>query len=522
MERICPACGRLRSADTVCGCQSAVAEEVELVIENDEDEAASPAPAAPIAAGADEAAPAPAEAAPAEATPAPPAQPKPPAARPRRRLFGAVVLSGGAAMAAVFLLLCTGVFGYFGYQRFWNTPDRALRGLVEATRLSDMPEARRYVDPALWPGTNPLPDPALLRAAAHFTGMDDIPWTTRTQEAAASEWSEPVAVPELGKEGGVWLEKRDGRWLVVRYAAGWGADMSGPARLLREMREAADERDGAGFLERVRAGRRTCEGRDCRALAEKIGKGGSAEMLEVVTMPEITPGSLRVTEEGGEVVVRWLRKTRFLGQEGLHELRFAKEDGRWMVTAADGSNFTELDEEMDTWTENHGEMLWRARVAVYVEVKSLEPFCEEWYYGTCMTQVLPTEVKNIGTQKVTSIKVSKVRARRYMGQSSQTLWGIWKNLSPGDASSLPNTVSPPVKRLRASEVFQTWEFYRVEWIELESGERLEYSTRDYREAANGTLVFSEVRASREVGGLSTEVFQKLAEERAAAGYPDSP
>jgi hypothetical protein len=71
-------------------------------------------------------------------------------------------------------------------------------------------------------------------------------------------------------------------------------------------------------------------------------------------------------------------------------------------------------------------------------------------------------------------------------------------------------------------VFQTWEFYRVEWIELESGERLEYSTRDYREAANGTLVFSEVRASREVGGLSTEVFQKLAEERAAAGYPDSP
>ncbi|MSQ00932.1 MAG: hypothetical protein EXR71_03440 [Myxococcales bacterium] len=385
-----------------------------------------------------------------------------------------------------------------------------------------MPEARRYVDPALWPEAAVFPDPTLLRALSHFDGLVHIPWTTHTDEAAASQWSEPAAVPELAAEAGVWLERRDGRWLLVRYAAGWGSEVTGPAELLRDMREAARDRDGTAFLASVKAGERTCKDRECRSIAEAVSKGEAPAMVDVIDMPEVKPGSLQVTEDDGEVVVRWLRETRFLGQEGVTELRFAKEDGRWVVTTADGSNFADIDEEMDTWTENHGEMLWRAEVAAYVEVRSLTPFCEEWYWGTCLTKVLPTEVRNVGTQSVKSVKVSKVRARRYMGQTSQTLWGIGRNLQPGKASSNPSSASPPVRRLRTGDVSETWEFYRVEWIEFEDGERLSYSARDYREAASGTLVFSDVRAARERGGLSTDGYRGLVRERTEAGYPDTP
>ena len=502
MEQTCPVCGCRLSAGAVCVCRLPVAEEVELSLHEDEASAA-PTPST-------------------GATPAAPPTSWSPVVGAPRRVPRVVLWSASAAVIALFLLLCAGVVGHSAYQHYWNTPDRALRALVEAAGQADMPEARRYVDPALWPPVEVHPDPGLLRALSHFDGLDRIPWTAKTDDAAASQWSELAAVPELAAEAGVWLEKRDGRWLLARYAAGWGGEVEGPAKLLRDMREAARDRDGTAFLSRVKAGERTCKDRECRSIAEAVTKGDTAAMVDVINMPEVKPGSLTVTEDDGEVVVRWLRETRFLAQEGVTELRFAKEDGQWVVTTADGSNFTDLDEEMETWTENHGEMLWRAQVAAYVEVRSLTPFCAEWYWGRCVSKILPTEVRNVGTQTVKSIKVSKVRARRYMGQSSQTLWGIWRNLQPGKASSMPASVSPPVSRRGSDDLTETWEFYRVEWIELDDGGRLSYSAKDYREAASGTLVFSDVRAARERGGMAMDAYRSLARERADAGYPDTP
>ncbi|MSQ04334.1 MAG: hypothetical protein EXR71_21050 [Myxococcales bacterium] len=165
-------------------------------------------------------------------------------------------------------------------------------------------------------------------------------------------------------------------------------------------------------------------------------------------------------------------------------------------------------------------MLWRAQVAAYADVKSLDSYCAEWYYSLCLNQILPTQVKNIGTQKITSIKVSKVRAQRYMGNASQTLWGIWRDLPPGAESSVPSTTSPPVKSSNGNrDLSETWEFYRVEWLELGDGTRLSYGAEDYREAARGTLTFTDVRAARERGGMSTKAVETLFEQRAAAGYP---
>lgn len=517
MEPTCPICGRRLSGGAVCACRGSVADAVELSLDEEEEPVGPEFPA-------DLSAPVPGTTAPPGAHQAPRAAPAgPPRAPPPARLPRMMLWSAAVAAIALFLLLCTGVVGYSAYQRYWNTPDRALRALVKAAGQADMPEARLYVASELWPAAQVLPDAALLRALAHFEGAQEIPWSSTTGDSAAALWFEDAAVPELSAAAGVWMEKTGGRWTVVRYSAGWGRAAEEAAELLRDMREAAKARDGTAFLARVKAGERTCKDRECRGIAEAVTKGEPVAMVDVVNMPDVQPGSLRVTEEDGEVVVRWLRETRFLGQEGVVELRFAKNDGRWEVTTADGSNFTELDEEMETWTENHGEMLWRAEVAAYVEVKSLTPFCEEWYFSVCLTRVLPTEVRNVGTQTVKSIKVSKVRARRYMGQTSQTLWGVWRDLQPGKASSNPASVSPPVSSRRRGSVdlTETWEFYRVEWIELEDGGRLSYSVRDYREAASGTLVFSDVRAARARGGMSTDAYGTLVRERTEAGYPDT-
>ena len=87
---------------------------------------------------------------------------------------------------------------------------------------------------------------------------------------------------------------------------------------------------------------------------------------------------------------------------------------------------------------------------------------------------------------------------------------------------MPASVSPPVSRRGSDDLTETWEFYRVEWIELDDGGRLSYSAKDYREAASGTLVFSDVRAARERGGMAMDAYRSLARERADAGYPDTP
>jgi hypothetical protein len=175
------------------------------------------------------------------ADPTPPIPSAPAGARRPSRAWAVVAT---AALMSMFVLVCMGAGTYWAYQRLWNTPERALIALVDAAATADMPEARRRVSSDLWPRGQVMPDPAMLRALAHFEEHESIAWTTRADDKASSVWTQATAVPELSSEAGVWLDKVDGRWLLVRYAAGWGADVEEAAELLREMRNAADARDG--------------------------------------------------------------------------------------------------------------------------------------------------------------------------------------------------------------------------------------------------------------------------------------
>jgi hypothetical protein len=437
-----------------------------------------------------------------------------PALKKRRTLVLLLI-----AVLVFVLLACSCMCGasYLAYDRLWNTPERALKALADAVAHADIPEARRYVSDELWPADQLMPDPSMVRALEHFEGVQNIVWTDLTPSTASSTWTEIASVPELAVDANVQMKNIDGHWKLAGFAAGWGEDVSGVSDLLKTMRDEADARDGVGFLNQVVPGDRTCRDRACRSIAESVTAGTATGMVDDIKMTEVEPGTLRVTRDGDGVTVRWLRKTRYLDQEGLTELHFKEVDGKWVVVTADGSNFRKLDEAMETWTENHGEMLWRAQVADYVQVRSLPAFCGEYYYGVCLTEILPSEISNIGQQDIKQVKVSKVRALRYMGNASQTLWGIWRNLKPGQKSSDPSSASAPVHTGTTSGT--TWEFYRVEWIEFADGTRLSYAARDYREAAGGTLTFSEVRTAREHGDMSVEAYDKLIQERVAAGYP---
>jgi hypothetical protein len=434
----------------------------------------------------------------------------------RRPPFGTLL-----AVAAVlaFAVLCGGVGGYFVYDRFWNTPERALKALVDAASNGDLPGARRYVSPDAWAISEPAVPEGLARALTHFYLAEEIAWTEESDETAAATWTEPTSIPEITSSLGVWMQKHDGHWMLARYEAGWGKNVSEATELIAQMRMAADARDAERFLERVAPGEQTCEGKACRPVADAISSGKDTPMLDTVRMQDVEPGSLRVLEEEEDIVMRWLRKTRFLGQLGMFEMRFREVDGRWMVVATDSSNFRKLDDEMETWTENHGEMLWRGEMSSYVRVKSLDTYCAEWFFGVCLTAVLPTHVQNVGTRTISSIKVSKVRALKYMGNASQTLWGIFRNIAPGKGTSNPSSVSPPVRTRSRFNENETWEFYRVNWVVFADGTRMDYSAQDYRETEGGTLAFEDVRTARLKGGLSSKVYDDLVRAMEASGYP---
>ena len=434
-----------------------------------------------------------------------------------RPSFGTLLL--GVSGLAVAVLLCAGLGGYLFYERVWNTPERALKALAAAASDGDLVEARRYVAPSAWPISEAAVPEGLARAVSHYYGAEEVVWTEESEASAASTWTEPTAIPELTASLGVWMEKHDGRWKLARYDGGWDATVSQAAELVGEMRAAAEARDAERFLERVTPSEKTCQGKECKSVAEAIASGTGTPMLDTVRMENVEPGTLHVSTEGDDLVVHWLRWTRFLGQRGMFELRFRKVDGRWMVVSADNSNFRGMDDAMETWTENHGEMLWRVQLSTYVEVGSRDSYCAEWFYGICLTKILPTHVQNVGTQTIREIKVSKVRSLKYMGTASQTLWGTYRNIAPGRGTSTPSSYSPPVRTRVGTDLSETWEFYRVNWVVFEDGTRLDYNAQDYRNTEGGTLSFEDVRAARVKGGLSTKEYDSLERTLEASGYP---
>jgi hypothetical protein len=434
----------------------------------------------------------------------------------RRGVRAAMVAYAAALLSCAGL--CGGVAGNSAYNRLWNTPERALGQLVNAAESGDLPRMRGYVAPSAWPISEPAVPAGLDRVLHHFEGVEHITWTDKSNEAVASTWSEPTSVPEVTAGYGIWMERRDGHWKVSRFAGGWGEDVREATSLLADMRRAAVARDASGFLVRVLPTDETCEGKACKAIADAIATGADTTLLDVILMQGVVPGSLRVMEQGDDVVFRWLRETRYLEQHGMYELRFRRVDGVMVVVGVDNSNFRELDEEMETWTENHGEMLWRAQVSNYLEVKSLDAFCDEWFYGVCVTKVLPTHVQNIGNRTIREVKVSKVRALRYMGNASQTLWGVYRNIAPGKGTSNPSSASPPVTTRGGLDLGETWEFYRVNWVVFDDGARLDYDPTDYRDAKGVELAFEDVRSARVKGGMQVKRYENLRHELEAGGF----
>jgi hypothetical protein len=405
--------------------------------------------------------------------------------------------------------LSVGGLVVWGVLNYLDTPERALAKLTEALDEADLDEARRHVSPSAWPvehGAAPEMLHELLQRSA-LSG-DEIDWTTIDDDEATVRWSRPTAIPEIKHEEFVELSHASGDWKVSRFQSGWDDSASQIFTMLNKMRAAADRRDAEQFLQHAEPGENTCTAQTCPIIIKAIEDDTPHLFIETIDMTGMLDGSFRVVDAGDTVTFRWLRKTNYLDQVGVVQLQAEKNNGQWKVKTIDARHFAEIDDEMDVWTENHSEMLWRTELIELVEVGSRKSFCDEYnWYGQCVTTVHPTFVHNIGERKIKKIKVSKNRFGRRFGDSTQTLWGVYVNIQPGKTVDNPSQWSPPVYRKPNSK--QSFNFFRVDWVEFEDGERMSYTAKDYREEVGVGLTFDLVLETRTAAGSSFEDFEAL-------------
>ena len=252
-------------------------------------------------------------------------------------------------------------------------------------------------------------------------------------------------------------------------------------------------------------------------MVKAIEAGEPHLFVETIDMKDQVDGSLRVDQTDDVVKLTWLRRTRFLDRAGVIALTVDEVDGRWKVVSVDARHFDRMNDEMDVWTENHGEMLWRIQLKSLVEVGSRKSFCGEYdWYGRCITTVHPTYVHNVGERPIRRIRVSKNRYGRRFSDSTQTLWGVYANIAPEQTVDDPVDWSPPI--LTKPNAKHTFNFYRVDWVVFEDGERMEYASRDYREELLEGLTFDLVLETRRSAGSDLEDFETLQAEVEDHGY----
>jgi hypothetical protein len=358
-----------------------------------------------------------------------------------------------------------------------------------------------------------------MEALHQLAERETATWSERSNQLAVSTWQDAADVPEFVRNGEVRLEKVYGLWTLTRYEGTLNDVEMSVARLLSKLRAAVVAKNADAFFGLMMEGKGTCDGRTCETLRKAISTGKPHPLLELLLLEGAEQASITIKQDGEETLLRWVRPTRHLARYGFLELRFQGSGGDMRLAAGNAKHFDRLSEEMEVWTENHSDIAWNVKMKDHVEVKSLTPFCGRSFFGRCILKIVPTEVKNVGSRTIRSIKVSKVNARKFLGVSSQTLWQIHGSVAPGTVAGRPTSVSPPVK-WDGKDLSDTWEFYRINWIEFSGGERLEYKAVDYRDAKHGTLVFDDVLATRVAAGVTHATYDKLQEELVEAGFED--
>jgi hypothetical protein len=410
----------------------------------------------------------------------------------------------------------------WGWHRFVDTPDRAVHRLQAALRDGQLEDAHGLVAPELWSVTDPAPPASVATVINDATlAPPELAWTMENDDAVVLEWTSPTAVPEIVHERSVSVARVEGDWRVTSAAPGYATSVDEVAQVLADMRAAADARNGARFLSYALPGEGTCTLRTCPRVKQVIDAGQTHLFVDTIRMEGFVPASLRVEASDAHVTLRWLRRTRFLGQAGLVSLRFDRTGGAWRVSLGDAGHFAALDDELDTWTENHNEMLWRQEMARFVEVRELPGYCDATgFWGICVRMVYPTLVRNLDTKPIRSIKVSKNRAGRYFGNAETTLWGIFLNVAPGEARDGANEISPPIHSSRRWDGLESrpFPFQRVDWIEMEGEPRRVYVPKDYRKASDGSVTFDIVRDTRVAVGVATDRVDELRSDVVTAGY----
>ncbi|MFM2162697.1 MAG: hypothetical protein RLZZ383_2209 [Pseudomonadota bacterium] len=434
--------------------------------------------------------------------------------RGRSFLVGAAVVGLG--------MLFTGTV--WGWHRFVDTPDRAVHRLQVALRDGQLEDARELVAPDLWPATDPAPPAGVATVANDPTlAPADLPWTMQSDDAVFLEWKSPTAVPEIVHERSVSVARAEGAWRVTSAAPGYASSVDEVAQVLADMRAAADSRDGARFLSYAQPGDGTCTTKTCPRVKQVIDAGQTHLFAETVRMEGLVPASLRVEASDEQVTLRWLRRTRFLGQAGLVSLRFDRAGGAWRITLVDASNFAALDDELETWTENHNEMLWRKDMAALIRVGYAtygsyeELHClEDEVFGAVV-------VENVGTRGIRRVEVSLNTRAKYFATARTVARTAFTAVAAGAYGDPDNQVSIPFGFIPGSGLCG---FSRIDSIEFEDGERRVFASRDYRDIKGGTLTFDVVRAARADGDARKRIMEPtkrvddLLAEVHAAGYSD--
>jgi hypothetical protein len=420
------------------------------------------------------------------------------------------------------LLLPIGVgTGWWVWHNYVDTPDRAVHRLQQAIRNGRMDEARTLVSPDAWPVAEPSPSAALAkRLSSEALAADPIPWT-ETADAGhplSLTWQLPLSVPEFSAEQKIVVDRVDGDWKVIAAPTERDEALDGVAQTIAAMRATAQAHDGSGFLSHAIPGDGTCTAATCPRVRTLIDSGATHLFVESVNMDGMVPGSLSLQIDDDQVSMRWLRSTRHLDQSGMMAMELRRADGEWKVSKVDATHFAAMDDELELWTENHSEMLWREEISSIVEVRELPSFCASVnYWGNCSERVHPTFIKNVSPHLITSLKISKNQSGRYFSGAQNTLWGVYRNVRPGESRDAVDEASPPVQS-RPNLAGKPFSFIRVEWVNIEGQERKVFTPKDYRDVKDESLTFELVRNTRAAAGGKTQRIDELRAQMIDAGY----
>jgi hypothetical protein len=403
------------------------------------------------------------------------------------------------------------------HERLWSTPERALDALATAIVEGQYGRARGYVGAEAWPGAGAYPPDLLASTLEQFARAEDIRWVRDGATRARASIAQQTGLPEAAAAAVVWLERGDSGWQVLRYDAGWTADVAAAAAVLAQMRTAAHLRDADGFLGSVEREGGTCAGRSCKRVASAIREGSDDALLDAVWMRDAVPGSVRAEDADGVVILQWLRSTRFLGRPGMVSLRLEYLEDAWRLTEADDSHFERMAQEMDVWTENHGEVLWRQKVGAHVRLNAPTSGCCRWAGADCVDICLQTTITHVGPVAIQSARLQTLRARRYIADASSGGWKTLGTLGPGE--TVP--IGPPAEassRSGRGDTRNEWAFVRVELLEFEDGTRLAYEPQVLPASEASVPPFSEVLAARRAAGAPIHEYQSLHDELMEAGF----